>query len=134
MFGYIKACQPDMRVRELETYKAVYCSLCKELGRSFGLFGPLILSYDFTFLALVRVAARGEPVEFKPCRCKVNPLKKCKAFKNDAELKFTAHVAVMAAYFKLKDDLKDHSFLKKLIILPLYPIAALWYRKAKKNC
>ena len=32
MFGYVKPCSAQLRVCEYETYKAVYCGLCKQLG------------------------------------------------------------------------------------------------------
>lgn len=56
MFGYVKAYKPELKVRDYEQYKAVYCSLCKTLGREYGLFARLTLSYDFTFAALLRLA------------------------------------------------------------------------------
>ena len=55
MFGYVKAYKPELKVRDYEQYKAVYCSLCKTLGREYGLFARLTLSYDFTFAALLRL-------------------------------------------------------------------------------
>ena len=59
MFGYIKADKPEMKIKEFEIYKAVYCSLCKELGKSYGLLARLTLSYDFTFLALLNMALKA---------------------------------------------------------------------------
>ena len=56
MFGYIRAAKPEMRIKEFELYKAVYCSLCKELGKSYGFLARLTLSYDFTFLALLNMS------------------------------------------------------------------------------
>ena len=37
MFGYVKAAKPDLRVREYEAYKGVYCTLCKTLGKRYGI-------------------------------------------------------------------------------------------------
>ena len=53
MFGYIKPFQPELKVREAEDYKAIYCGLCKELGRSYGIFARMTLSYDFAFMAML---------------------------------------------------------------------------------
>lgn len=33
MFGYIKPNREEMKVKEYNTYKAVYCGLCKCMGR-----------------------------------------------------------------------------------------------------
>ena len=59
MFGYIKPYRPELKLRELEEYKAVYCGLCKELGRSYGIFARFTLSYDFAFLAMVLTSLDG---------------------------------------------------------------------------
>lgn len=70
MFGYVKAYKPELKVRDYEQYKAVYCSLCKTLGREYGLFARLTLSYDFTFAALLRLALSGECPGFHKSRCR----------------------------------------------------------------
>ena len=51
MFGYLTAFQPELRVRELDTYKAIYCGLCHCLRSHYGLASSAGLSYDFVFLA-----------------------------------------------------------------------------------
>ena len=55
----------QLRVCELEAYKAVYCGLCRQLGQSFGLPARFTLSYDASFLALLGLALwrlfRGGP-------------------------------------------------------------------------
>lgn len=53
MFGYIKPVRSELKVREAEEYRAVYCGLCNELGKSFGLFAKMTLSYDFAFMAML---------------------------------------------------------------------------------
>ena len=58
MFGYIKIAKPELKVKEYEMYKAVYCSLCRELGKSYGFLSRLTLSYDFTFLALLNMSLK----------------------------------------------------------------------------
>lgn len=77
MFGYVRACKPELKIKEYETYKAVYCSLCRLMGREYGLWSRFTLSYDFTFLALLNMAMTDgcDPVERG--RCFFNPLKKC---------------------------------------------------------
>ena len=35
MFGYVKPFKPHMRICEFETYNAVYCGLCKKLGKKY---------------------------------------------------------------------------------------------------
>ena len=59
MFGYVRACKPELKIKEYETYKAVYCSLCRLMGREYGLWSRFTLSYDFTFLALLNMSLKS---------------------------------------------------------------------------
>lgn len=56
MFGYVRIYKPELKVGEYEQYQGVYCSLCKQLGKSCGQTARLSLSYDLTFFALFRMA------------------------------------------------------------------------------
>ena len=60
MFGYIRTDTPELRVRENEYYKAVYCGMCRAQGKCTGQCSRLTLSYDMVFLALLRLAVSGE--------------------------------------------------------------------------
>ena len=60
MFGYIRTHRPELKIREDETYKGIYCSLCNELGKRYGILSRLFLSYDSTFLALALMALSEE--------------------------------------------------------------------------
>ena len=77
MFGYVRVYKEELRVREYETYRGVYCTLCRALGKRYGVFARLILSYDMTFFAIVRLSADGVVPSFRPGRCPFNPTKKC---------------------------------------------------------
>ena len=55
MYGYIKAYAPELKVREQEYYRAVYCGLCRTMGKCTGQCSRLTLSCDVTFLALLRL-------------------------------------------------------------------------------
>ena len=61
---------------EYDTYKAVYCGLCKQLGKAFGPFSRMTLSYDFAFLSLLSLGVAEECRGFKREPCAANPLKK----------------------------------------------------------
>lgn len=54
MFGYVRIDKGELKVKEYEAYRGIYCSLCRALSKRYGLFSRLILSYDMTFLAMVR--------------------------------------------------------------------------------
>lgn len=134
MFGYIKACKPEMKVREYETYRAVYCSLCKELGRHFGILSRFTLNYDDTFLALVKMSLSEETPHFKKKRCGFNPFVKCNICTcGNPELEFTAYTALIMVYYKIKDNLHDEPFIKKIPMALCYPFVSHAHKKACKR-
>lgn len=133
MFGYIKINKPEMKVKEYEVYRGIYCSLCKALGKHYGVFSRMILSYDLTFLALLSISTSGQLLNFKNSRCPFNPSKKCNYCTNaDEELKFTASMTMIMFYHKVKDNISDSSFFKKLAMILLLPFASIKYKKAKR--
>ena len=76
MFGYIRPAADELKVKEYNTYRAIYCGLCRSLGRCSGCLARFTLSYDFVFLALVRAALTGEKMSFDKGRCPAHPFKK----------------------------------------------------------
>ncbi len=130
MFGYVKPLKPQMRVCEYETYKAVYCGLCKQLGRTYGPFSRLTLSYDFAFLALLQMSLQEQPQAFSLRRCMLNPLKKAPCCEENESLKFAGGAAMLTLYFKLLDNYNDGGFGQRLVSLLCKPFVWFAYRKA----
>ena len=135
MFGYVKAAKPDMKIRDYEAYKGIYCSLCKQMGKSYGIFSRFTLSYDFVFLALLRLSTADDcGMRFEKCRCSFNPLVKCnKLCTSDSSLEYSADVAMLLLYGKVKDNIKDESFFKRLFYRILLPYASFKRKKAAKK-
>lgn len=133
MFGYIRIEKPELKVKEYEMYKAVYCSLCRELGRSYGLLARLTLSYDFTFLALLNIALRDGCTQIERKRCAFNPLKKCNYCKSGKEFSMPTAAAMIMLYYKLCDNIADEKGLKRLGYIFLKPLFTSAYKKAKKK-
>ncbi len=129
MFGYIKACKSEMKIKEYETYRAVYCSLCREMGRRYGVLTRLALSYDLTFLALLSVGLSDADAEFKNGRCVCNPLKKCKFCNVGNAYALPAAASVMMVYHKAADDFYDEKGFSRLRGLFL----KLLYSRANKK-
>lgn len=132
MFGYIRADKGELKMREYEIYRGIYCSLCKKLGKSYGFLSRLTLSYDFTFLALLDMSIKDECTSFKAGRCAFNPAKKCNYLKESSGLDFSASVAMIMLYYKIADDIKDEHGIKKLLSLILKPIFSRAHKKALK--
>lgn len=133
MFGFVRAAKPEMKVKEFESYKAVYCSLCKELGKSYGILSRFTLSYDFTFLAILNMALKEGCCETQRKRCAFNPLKKCNFCKTTDDLKMPSAAAMIMIYYKLKDNIADEKGFKKLGYYMLLPTMSRAHKKAAKN-
>ncbi len=130
MFGYIRADKGELKMREYEIYRGVYCSLCKRLGKSYGFLSRLTLSYDFTFLALLDISLKDGCTSFKPGRCAFNPAKRCNYLKDTAQLDFSASAAIIMLYYKIVDDIADEKGFKKLAAIMLKPIFSGAHKKA----
>lgn len=134
MFGYVRVEKMDLRVREWETYRGLYCSLCRALSRRYGLPARLILSYDMTFLLAVRLAQSETVPSFHPGRCPFNPAKRCSYCDNGSDaFDFVCAAAVLMFYYKVCDNIADSPFWKKLLFYLLLPVAALWRKKAMRQ-
>lgn len=133
MFGYIRVKKEELKIKDFEVYKAVYCSLCKKLGKSYGIFSRLTLSYDFAFLSLLNISLKSGCVSFERKRCAFNPLKKCNYCKSSDELDMPSAAAMIMLYYKILDNIKDEKGLKKLGFLLLKPIFSGAHKKAAKK-
>lgn len=133
MFGYVRIEKSELKVKEYETYKAVYCSLCRTLGRSYGLLSQLTLSYDFTFLALLQLAVKEDCVCFEQKRCAFNPFKKCNYCKKETDIEMSAAAATIMIYYKLMDNISDERGIKKTGFYLLKPFFARAKKRAAQN-
>lgn len=133
MFGYIKAAKPELKVKELEMYKAVYCSLCKSLGKHYGVLSRFTLSYDFTFLALLNMSLKSGCTQIEQKRCAFNPIKKCNYCKNTDDLDMPAAAAMIMTYYKLLDNIADEKGVKKIGYLILKPVLKSANKKAAQK-
>ena len=130
MFGYVRPLTPELRVRELEDYKAVYCGLCRTMGKRHGFLARFTLNYDFTFLTMV-LAYENNPCQIVPCRCPAHPFRRRKACRQMPALAVAADESLILSVQKLRDDVADHGFfrglparLAALVLTPAYKKAA----------
>lgn len=121
-------------MREYETYKAVYCSLCRELGHTFGPFARLTLNFDFTFLAVLRLSLEPTCAGFQKRRCAFNPLVKCNTCTERTQsVSYASAIAMIMLFYKLRDNLADCSWYRRIPYYFAYPFFALARRKAAKR-
>ncbi|MBQ8696864.1 MAG: hypothetical protein IJ519_04000 [Clostridia bacterium] len=129
MFGYVKPEVKELRVKEHTTYKAIYCGLCKATGESVTCSARFALSYDFVFLALLRMALTGEVPDFDTGRCMAHPVKKRPYAKGASALEYSAKASALLTYYKIEDDITDSRGMKRL----KYKLALPHGRRAKKK-
>lgn len=111
MFGYIKPLEAQLRVCELDAYRAVYCGLCRSLSRRFGPFARFSLSYDFTFIAMLYASLQEDPPSFVPQRCPYNPIKTRPHLNDCAASDFACDTAAILLNDKFLDNGQDEPFL-----------------------
>ncbi len=134
MFGYVRPLKGEMKVREYEQYKAVYCTLCKELEHHYGLLAKFALSFDITFYAVVALDLSGAEICEKNGKCVVNPLKKCKYICEGSNAYHkAAALTVLMTYYKLVDNIEDEKFFKRFASRFLKLVVSKAAKKAKKD-
>lgn len=133
MFGYVRIKKSELLVREYEYYRAAYCGLCRSMGKCTGQCSRLTLSYDFAFLALVRMMLQKTEPAFKRRRCPVHPLHPRMMMEPNDELSFAADAAALLAYEKCRDDIADSRFFGKLSARLRCLFLGHAYRRARRR-
>lgn len=130
MFGFVKPFIPNLRVKEYEYYKSVYCGLCRSMKKHTGGISRATLSYDMTFFALVRLALTGEDVLIQKKRCAVHPMKARPMMRDNAALEYSAYVSGLLVWYKLQDTIADEHGIKRIGAMTVMPCAS----GMKRNC
>lgn len=134
MTGYVKVYKPELKIKDYEAYRGIYCTLCRTLGKEYGQLSRMLLSYDLTFLLIVLLSVSDIKVDYKNGRCPFNPSKKCNYCKSaQREFSFAAAVTVLMFYYKVKDNLQDGSLFERILMYIILPYAALKRKKALKK-
>lgn len=133
MFGYIRTDTPELRVRENEYYRAVYCGLCRAQGKCTGQCSRMTLSYDVVFLALLRLAISKENPEIMLGRCMAHPFKKRAYLSHCETLDYCANAAAILVYGKTLDDINDEKGIKRFKARLQMPLAKRMRKKAIKQ-
>ncbi len=127
MFGYISPDTPYLFKKDETLYKAVYCGLCKSIGKGCGQCARTALTYDMAFVSALVHNIRGEDVKIEKKRCIIHPIRRRPVAAPDG-LTITLGCANTAlAYFKLCDDKRDGE--KRAFLRHFYRRG---FKKAKK--
>ncbi len=132
MFGYVKPFTPNLRVKEYELYRSVYCGLCRSMKSHTGNISRVTLSYDMTFFALVRMVLCETDFAICKRRCAVHPLKKRPMMEDNEALAYAAYVSALLSAHKVDDIIADDKGIKKLGACMISPYAGLMKRRSRK--
>lgn len=107
MFGYVKTDLPNMYIKDNTLYKAMYCGLCKGIGKSCGQKARFLLSYDLTFLSVFLHNVLDKDVCVNNQTCIIHPIIKRPIAVPDQLTERIGALNVIMAYHKLNDDVID---------------------------
>lgn len=107
MFGYLQPDLPYLYVKDGLLYRALYCGLCKSIGRSCGQRARFALSYDVTFLSALLHNIAGKDVTVTRQHCVLHPFAKRRIAGDDDLTRTLACLNTVLAYYKAADDVAD---------------------------
>lgn len=107
MFGYVRILKEELTFSQYEDYRGIYCSLCRRTGKRYGHVARLLLSYDMTFVAALRMALDDRPVVFCKGRCPYNPFAKRQCCQDSEVLDSVADMSLLLCYGQLQDTVAD---------------------------
>ena len=107
MFGYISPDAPYLFKKDETLYQALYCGLCKSIGKGCGQIARTALTYDVAFISALIHNIKGEDVQIKKQRCAVHWFKRRPMALPDETTIALGCVNTVLTYFKLCDDKQD---------------------------
>ncbi len=113
MFGYVRPLKPELKVREFESFRAMYCGLCHTLRARYGPGSRMLLSYDMCFLAHLMSGVMGCGSKTCEKRCIVSPFRRRACIRENMALDFAADCSVILTYWKLRDSAQDEKGLRR---------------------
>ncbi len=107
MFGYINPDRPHMFVKDDMLYRALYCGMCKSIGKGCGDCAKAALTYDTAFLSALMHNISDCDVKIEKKRCALHLIKRRFIAKPDDISIAIGCVNTALAYYKLLDDKRD---------------------------
>jgi hypothetical protein len=114
LFGYIRPLISELKVRELELYRSVYCGLCRAMKHSTGNLSRISISYDFVFCAFIRAALTGQSFNPEKRWCFLHPFEKRLIAAENEPLVDCALMSAVLTREKAYDNYHDSRFLSKI--------------------
>jgi len=130
LFGYIRPLEAQLRVCELEEYRAVYCGLCRTLGKRFGPFARAALSFDFVFITMLALSLKESEPKFSKHACPFFPVRKRPHLEICEEAELACDELLLLLRESCSDKLADESFIRSLPWRVISPAVKLSARSA----
>ena len=131
MFGYVRPRRDLLDQAAFETYHAAYCGLCRALGKQFGFRARFLVNYDMTFLYLLRSSV-AEPCGVRGCWCPARVCGRKSCILDDDGFGPVAACTVILSYEKLRDNVRDERFLRRLPFRLLTLLFRRAYQRASR--
>ena len=130
MFGYIKEYTPELKIKDHMLDRALYCGLCRAMGKCTGQCSRFALSYDAVFLILIRDAVTGTVPECEKKRCFLHPFHRRNMAKENEQIRYAARASALITDGVLHDKINDGKGIKKLGCRILLPFSSHAFQKA----
>ena len=124
--------QSELKVRELERFKACYCGLCHALGKKYGSPARFILNYEFVLLTMLLWGEDEQPV-IKRTRCIMSPVRKKRFCARNSALDACAGYSVILTWWKLRDNIIDDPGFRTIPTRLLMLVLHRAYKKASRE-
>ena len=107
MFGYVRADIPYLYIKDDTLYKAMYCGVCKGIGKVCGQAARMGLSYDVTFLSVLLHNLKGIDVKIEKQHCLTHCIRSKQMAEVDELTKQLGALNTILIYYKYTDDIAD---------------------------
>lgn len=131
MYGYLVPDKSKLRASDFVLYRAFYCGLCCEIGRTYGQLPRFTTNYDFAFFSALLHDYASADIVIEEHKCVLNPVKKKATLMNNPLLERLAAANILLSYGKADDGVKDgdgarYRLLRRVLKKP--------FRRAEKLC
>ena len=107
MFGYVRYDLPNLYVKDFMLYKAMYCGLCKGIGKACGSIARMGLTYAVACLSALLRNIAGIDVKIEKSHCVQHTIRKRPIACVDSLTEELGALNTVLLYYKLTDDLED---------------------------
>ena len=123
MLGVMTVRQPELRFREFDRYRGIYCGLCRSIGKRCCAACRLALSFEMTFMAMLLSSLYEPETKQEMHRCVLHPIKKRLMISNEA-IDYCAHMSALVSFYDLRDGWEDEKKVSRLAASELLKSAA----------